>query len=221
MKITKRLAVLVLGVLFSLSFASEQDVNPPLGAWEMGVIVIDHRDKEATGFYVDTNLVLTAAHLSQSRVWKFYGCYPYWGWGPARGLMKLTPLMIDTDADLLLLKAEKSAPHIFRNFAEAKENDTVWVVGYQAGYNSAERASVARHVNTNWLALDQRIAPLGSGSPVINRNGDVIGMVIATDEFFTVFVPAGTITAFLERYYRTIERNEKTERNPDDPSARD
>ncbi len=202
----KRLSAIILGVLITVSLGAKSEVSPDFEAWKDGVIVINYMGREATGMYVDTYLVLTAAHLTKTGAWKFYGCYPFFGWSPKHGIIRLTPVVIDTTADLLLLKADKAAKRVFRVFEPARLDETVWVTGYQYGFLSCEQASVALNVATDVQALDQKIAPLGSGSPVVNVAGGVVGMVVATDEFFTYFVPAGTISTFIERYRRTNDQ---------------
>lgn len=205
----KRLSAIILGVLITVSLGAKSEVSPDFEVWKDGVIVINYMGREATGMYVDTYLVLTAAHLTKTGVWKFYGCYPFFGWSPKHGIISLVPVIIDTHADLLLLKADKAAKRAFRTFEPARRDEMVWVVGYQYGFLSCEQAGVALNMATDVQALDQRIAPLGSGSPVINVAGAVVGMVQATDEFFTYFVPAGAISTFIERHRRTNDKEQE------------
>ena len=208
----KRLPAVVLGVLLAVSFGAQSETVPNFEAWKDGVVAVNWLGREVTGMYVDTYLVLTAAHLTKTGIWKFYGCYQFWGWSPKQGLIRLTPIVIDISIDLLLLKADKPAKHVFAKLEPARKDESVWVVGYQYGFLSCEQAGVALNMATDVQALDQRIAPLGSGSPIVNVAGSVVGMVVSTDEFFTYFVPAGTISTFIERYRRSKNDEKEQER---------
>lgn len=205
-----RIPALVVSLMVIAAPLTSPEHTPPTDVWKKGVVVIDHNLKQTTGMFVGEGLVLTAAHITKAPVWKFYGCYPFWGWSEELGVFRLTPIAIDTRADVLLLRANVRGRHIFRRFAPAQDGEDAWAVGYQFGWLSAERASVCRHASIDYYGLDTKMAPLGSGSPVLNRGGDIIGMVVSTDEYFTLFVPAAILSDFLRRHeddQKNQERN--------------
>jgi len=155
------------------------------------VVFIRHRDETGqqstgTGFLVHKDgLVITCAHVVQSqprpgskisdKIWvRLYdGCVheaqrPY----------------CDSASDIALLKIDvREYPYLDVGLSPPKVGDEVLVIGYPLGRVLAEEPSVTRGIisavrfsNTAYQ-LDAAVNPGNSGGPVLNKDGDVLGVL--------------------------------------------
>ena len=146
-----------------------------------GVVqILNNRRGAGTGFFVAREgLILTNAHV-------VHQSYPRVQL-PNGERMSAQVLTFDPTIDLALLQVETvaAAPLVF---AEEKVKPGEWVlaVGYPWGMKSASTAGIvvqsralyqqAPSAVEEWIVSDLHLAPGNSGGPLVNRNGNVIGV---------------------------------------------
>lgn len=104
--------------------------------------------------------------------------------------------------DLLLVKVEHKPKFFFKNFKRAQLFEETWVFGFRG--TSGKALSSPGYITTNsyirgFLQTTASATFGNSGSPVINRGGDVLGVCIAgvRTSGDTLFVPATVVVEYL------------------------
>jgi S1-C subfamily serine protease len=156
--------------------------------------------KEGTGFLIGRpNYLLTAASLFTSR-----------SGGPVR--IKVSQQMEETasrDAQLvgldettglaLLRIAEPvSAPALKLSQGQIEPADNVSVLGFQSAHNLSVSVSLVVSKSAGLLSLDLSAASTMVGAPIIDNNGEVIGVLIRAGAPRSVGIPARSVSRFLE-----------------------
>lgn len=156
-----------------------------------------------SGILLDKGYVLTAAHVVS-------------GTENGRIFKVVSPVIIfddnskrtariekfDKKLDLALLQTGHKFPGV--TFGESPEKgDIIWIIGSSGGFrNSLKRGIVSNSTNED-LMTDTLVSPGDSGGPVLNDNGELVGLTQAmlltreTIYVYGVAVPIKTIKAFL------------------------
>lgn len=107
-----------------------------------------------------------------------------------------TLLAVNEAVDLALLRADVSTkPAIFRSARQVRLGDEVIVFGFPLLGDLSSQGNLTNGIVSALSGLDDdlsrlqmtaQIQPGNSGGPVMNRNGDIVGVVVETanDEFF-------------------------------------
>ena len=155
------------------------------------VVFIRHRDETGqqstgTGFLVHRDgLIITCAHVVQSqprpgskisdKIWvRLYdGC-----------VHEAQRHYCDSASDIALLKINvREYPYLDVETSAPKVGDEVLVIGYPLGRVLAEEPSVTRGIisavrfSNAAYQLDAAVNPGNSGGPVLNKDGDVLGVL--------------------------------------------
>ena len=114
-------------------------------------------------------------------------------------------VLVATDKvnDLAILKTNQVNHNFFKlSKDDAERLDEVTAVGYGFGKSMSDEIKTTRGVvsalsglgnNYSHLQIDAAIQPGNSGGPVINSNGDVIGVAVAKADAIAVFNYTGTL----------------------------
>ena len=101
---------------------------------------------------------------------------------------------VDTERDIALLKLDEQLRHGLR-FDEATVPSDVWLLGYADPPRVTSIPGIVRYVTENCIVIEVDTLPKPgmSGSPVLTREGKIVGIVIGiTEEEFVLAVPAMT-----------------------------
>lgn len=103
----------------------------------------------------------------------------------------------DSILDLSILTLNDSHKHNLSYFAteDSRPGDEVIFKGYINGDEVTTRKAKVKSANH----LDHPAVPGLSGSPVYNTAGNVVGMIIATDDVDAIMVPASTIRTVMAK----------------------
>lgn len=108
----------------------------------------------------------------------------------------------DRKLDLALLQTGHKFPGVVFG-ATPLRGDPIWIIGCSGGFhNSLKRGIVSNSTDTD-LMTDTLVSPGDSGGPVLNDNGELIGLTQAmllthgTLYVYGVAVPINTIKAFV------------------------
>ncbi|HBC8029298.1 TPA: serine protease SplC [Staphylococcus aureus] len=151
--------------------------------------------KDATGFVIGKNTIITNKHVSKDyKVGDRITAHPNGDKGNA-GIYKIKSISdYPGDEDISVMNIEEQAvergPKGFNfnenvqafNFAkDAKVDDKIKVIGYplpaQNSFKQFESTGTIKRIKDNILNFDAYIEPGNSGSPVLNSNNEVIGVV--------------------------------------------
>ncbi|BDV08399.1 trypsin-like serine peptidase [Staphylococcus aureus] len=151
--------------------------------------------KDATGFVIGKNTIITNKHVSKDyKVGDRITAHPNGDKGNG-GIYKIKNISDYPDnEDISVMNVEENAVErgangynfnenvqAFKFAKDAKVNDKIKVIGYplpaQNTFKQFESTGTVKSIKNNNLNFDAYIEPGNSGSPVLNSNNEVVGVV--------------------------------------------
>lgn len=151
--------------------------------------------KDATGFVIGKNTIITNKHVSKDyKVGDRITAHPNGDKGNG-GIYKIKNISDYPDnEDISVMNVEENAVErgangynfnenvqAFKFAKDAKVNDKIKVIGYplpaQNTFKQFESTGTVKSIKDNNLNFDTYIEPGNSGSPVLNSNNEVVGVV--------------------------------------------
>ncbi|HDK8590606.1 TPA: serine protease [Staphylococcus aureus] len=151
--------------------------------------------KDATGFVIGKNTIITNKHVSKDyKVADRITAHPNGDKGNG-GIYKIKNISDYPDnEDISVMNVEENAVErgangynfnenvqAFKFAKDAKVNDKIKVIGYplpaQNTFKQFESTGTVKSIKDNNLNFDAYIEPGNSGSPVLNSNNEVVGVV--------------------------------------------
>ncbi|WP_353437046.1 serine protease [Staphylococcus aureus] len=151
--------------------------------------------KDATGFVIGKNTIITNKHVSKDyKVDDRITAHPNGDKGNG-GIYKIKNISDYPDnEDISVMNVEENAVErgangynfnenvqAFKFAKDAKVNDKIKVIGYplpaQNTFKQFESTGTVKSIKDNNLNFDAYIEPGNSGSPVLNSNNEVVGVV--------------------------------------------
>lgn len=151
--------------------------------------------KDATGFVIGKNTIITNKHVSKDyKVGDRITAHPNGEKGNG-GIYKIKNISDYPDnEDISVMNVEENAVErgangynfnenvqAFKFAKDAKVNDKIKVIGYplpaQNTFKQFESTGTVKSIKDNNLNFDAYIEPGNSGSPVLNSNNEVVGVV--------------------------------------------
>ena len=196
---------LILGLFFSLSSAQETAENTEKSA---ETDLISEKAKESTvrlvggnfsiagigtGFFVDRDKIVTNIHvvavpglytaklINSKTVWR---------------IEEVTAF--DIKNDLVVLKiADEGTPLPLGNSDRVQIGESVYAVGFPANYKVTEGAIHSIQNNNKWFRMTVDVSAGNSGGPILNSEGEVIGVATAVYDSYSYAIPSNTVKALL------------------------
>ena len=158
------------------------------------VQVIDSEGTQGSGFFVAPNKIATAIHvvtgadLDTLRVRSGDTDYAI------RGV-----IAYDAQNDLVVLKVSgEGVPLVFGNSEAVRSGDTVFSVGYSLDrYNVVKSRVDSLQGSSTCIEVTSHIVPGSSGGPMLNTEGEVIGMNVAGSGFSGYAIVSNTLKILL------------------------
>ncbi|HCC5688438.1 peptidase S1 and S6, chymotrypsin/Hap [Staphylococcus aureus] len=151
--------------------------------------------KDATGFVIGKNTIITNKHVSKDyKVGDRITAHPNGDKGNG-GIYKIKNISdYPGNEDISVMNVEEQAVErgpngynfnenvqAFKFAKDAKVNDKIKVIGYplpaQNTFKQFESTGTVKSIKDNNLNFDAYIEPGNSGSPVLNSNNEVVGVV--------------------------------------------
>ncbi|HDL0566568.1 serine protease [Staphylococcus aureus] len=151
--------------------------------------------KDATGFVIGKNTIITNKHVSKDyKVGDRITAHPNGDKGNG-GIYKIKNISdYPGNEDISVMNVEENAVErgangynfnenvqAFKFAKDAKVNDKIKVIGYplpaQNTFKQFESTGTVKSIKDNNLNFDAYIEPGNSGSPVLNSNNEVVGVV--------------------------------------------
>ncbi|GAA5469974.1 serine protease SplC [Staphylococcus aureus] len=151
--------------------------------------------KDATGFAIGKNTIITNKHVSKDyKVGDRITAHPNGDKGNG-GIYKIKNISdYPGNEDISVMNVEENAVErgangynfnenvqAFKFAKDAKVNDKIKVIGYplpaQNTFKQFESTGTVKSIKDNNLNFDAYIEPGNSGSPVLNSNNEVVGVV--------------------------------------------
>ena len=203
------LCFLVLGLFLSFSdIALYAQETPEKAEQPTEIDIISDKTKESivhlvggnfsiagwgTGFFVDRDKIVTNIHvvavpglhtaklINSKTVWR---------------IEEVTAF--DIKNDLVVLKiADEGTPLPLRNSDRVQIGDSVYAVGFPDNYKVTEGVIHGIQKNNKWFRMTVDISAGNSGGPILNSEGEVIGVATAAYDSYSYAIPANTIKALL------------------------
>ncbi len=155
--------------------------------WDDGVAIVTANGLYGTGWWVGRNVMITAGHVVEYHegrvVTVIHGNFETTG----------TVIKVDRRRDIAIIRTESMPPnaHIFPLARELRKTETIYVIGYP--FELVQLEHDIHRLTTNprvaegtiaWIDTDDGIAEItahtdagNSGGPVVNQNGEVVGLV--------------------------------------------
>ena len=189
--------LLILGLLSACTQTPEQRAK------DATVLIVtgeaDGSIGNGSGFFVEDNKIVTSIHVVAGARLVFAV-----GKTKVYNIEKVTGY--DIDQDLVLLKVEGKGTPL--EISEAKINEPIFVTGYPGGTYDVTKGKVHGIRNSD---KQLRLVPEGfpenrgasvvsagnSGGPVLNSNGQVIGIAVSTAENFSFASPSIALKSLL------------------------
>ena len=148
-----------------------------------------------SGFFVQPDKIVTNLHViarpgpifaklsGEDAIWMVEGVTAY-----------------DMENDLVVLKVMGEGVPLSLGSSEiVKKGETVYAIGYPGGgeYKLAEGTVQNSHYQNKWLQTTADISKGNSGGPMLNGNGEVIGISTAVDGSYSYAVPSDTLKNLL------------------------
>ena len=147
-----------------------------------------------TGFFVDRDKIVTNIHvvavpglhtaklINSKTVWR---------------IEEVTAF--DIKNDLVVLKiADEGTPLPLGNSDKVQIGDSVYAVGFPAAnYKVTEGTIHSIQKNNKWFQMRVDISPGNSGGPILNSEGEVIGVATAAYDSYGYAIPANAVKALL------------------------
>jgi S1-C subfamily serine protease len=171
-------------IIFSIILLS-QIIKAP--EWSDGVVQLCWNGIiYATGFFVSQDgKIVTTSHLIPTI---FYKQFPVW----VRILeeeeifLQAKILNINRYTDVAILKVNYSPKFYFEKFSNPELNEKVIIIGFPYGWEKVDiKAKIIQDENKG-LGVNIFVLLGSSGSPVINLNGEIVGMIKGRKGFGTL-----------------------------------
>jgi S1-C subfamily serine protease len=163
----------------SARLSGQDDIH----AYKESVVVVETVDSRGTGFSIsDDGTIMTNHHVIEGEE-EVTVAFPEMGLFNA----EVTELYPDIDLAILEIEEEEDFPYLtLAEEAAFQENEEIYFIGNPLMFNGiANEGSIAGY--TNLSSWDESVVMLkapvyrgNSGSPVINHEGEVIGVIFAT-----------------------------------------
>ncbi len=160
--------------------------------------------KKGSGFFVKEDLIVTNIHV-------------------VAGVTSISAKVVDTNGntiknfnvegvksfdaknDLVILKiAGEETPHPIGNSDLVQSGDIVRAIGYPNGvYKVTEGPIHGVRASDKWLRLGFKTIQGNSGGPVLNRNGEVIGVSVGSSDSCSFAIPANVLKVLLAQTQET------------------
>ena len=198
------LFTLTLVFLISCAVVSQQNVSDKLPtltadlASEKGKTLVVRitggnliRIDAGSGFFIQADKIVTNLHViarpgpifaklsDADAIWMVEGVTAY-----------------DIENDLVVLKIMgEGIPLPLGSSKIVKKGETVYAIGYPGGgeYKLAEGTVQNSHYQNKWIQTTADISKGNSGGPMLNGNGEVIGISTAVDGSYSYAVPSDTL----------------------------
>lgn len=144
-----------------------------------------------SAFYIDRRgYLLTNYHVIQSEVDPEYKGFSRLFVIPAGSRGERIPARVvgwDRNLDIALLKVERSSDFVFSltDLPRVSQGDRVYVLGSPAGLESTVTSGIVSALERSFLPagtaiqIDAPVNPGNSGGPVLNSNGQLVGIIFA------------------------------------------
>lgn len=178
MRFTTFLALLLLVFFPSTYSASVYDIKksmPPVVIVESYTLPSNARSS-GTGFFVDSNHIVTNYHIIEHASHIRIKTYFHGSHFP----LTVKVIAQSRHLDIAILKTNLSYPHFARlNTSKVELGDDIFVIGnlYGLEFSVTKGSIVNKSKDNKMYFIDAVIHHGNSGSPVFNKNGDVIGMI--------------------------------------------
>lgn len=163
----------------SAKLSADDDVQ----SYKKAVVVIETDDSRGTGFSVDSGgVILTNAHVVEDEENVMVAFKD-------EGLFNAEVIASHPDIDLAVLQAETSEELPYLPLAESAtytEHESIYFIGNPLRFNRiANEGYILDYIQLkDWdkqvLMIEAPVYRGNSGSPIINKEGEVIGVVFAT-----------------------------------------
>ena len=197
---------LVSGLLLSCGRApqylvSEKPVAPTVDLTSEkirnAIVLIESENASGTGFFVAADKIATSIHVvapagpilvtfpDKSKNWTIEGVVAY-----------------DTKNKLVVLKiTEAGTPLPFGNSDILEIGTPISILGYSDGeFKSTDSSIQSIRKNNKWLRVNTTTAKETNGSPVLNNNGQVIGVIVPYGvSSYSYAIPSRALEALLDR----------------------
>ncbi len=197
--------LLVLALIFSLSYAQETAENTEKPS-ETDLISDKVKDSIVrivggnfsiagigTGFFVDRDKIVTNIHvvsvpgihtaklMNSETVWRIEEVVAF-----------------DIKNDLVVLKiADEGTPLLLGNSDRVQIGESVYAVGFPDKYKVTEGVIHSIQMNNKWFKMTGDISAGNSGGPILNSEGEVIGIAAAGYDSYGYAIPSNTVKALL------------------------
>ncbi|MDR5658398.1 serine protease [Serpentinicella sp. ANB-PHB4] len=192
------LGIMIMGPIFtnlslpSLEFLKESSQltqKPEIKEFQKSIVTIMVDNKRGTGFNIkEDGLIVTNAHVVEDResvIVSFYKGEIFQG--------KVSKVYEGIDLALIEIEAKKLPKLALGERLEINEEDEVLIIGNPLHYEAIANKGVVvgltkiKGTRESILLIDAPVNRGNSGSPVINDDGEVIGVIFATisDENFS------------------------------------
>lgn len=154
--------------------------------WDKGVAIVTADGYYGTGWWIDRNTMVTAAHVVE---YKYKTVRVIHGYFETTGRV----VSIDQKRDIAIIKTQSMPKdaYIFAIDKRVEKTETVYAIGYPYELMQLERDVYSLSANPriakgtiSWISPDIGIAEItvsvdagNSGGPVVNENGEVVGLV--------------------------------------------
>lgn len=188
----------LLGALFLFLLAACSS-TPNESVAYLSVKVDGEEIGSATGFAVSESEMVTSGHVCEAAL-------DYFGEVTSPRLGKLTMVAVDHDADLCVLTSRVPLkPLKIANYSQLKRGDKASIFGYPLGVGPLLTTGFVENpyyiiFDLPFLLVSVPAAPGNSGSPVLNEDGEVIGVLSMGPPFYPQLSFASTgsdLVAFL------------------------
>ena len=196
---------LFLMVFLSLTHAQETTEKPEV-ATEIDLISEKVKESTArlvggnfsiaglgTGFFVERDKIVTNIHvvavpglhtakvINRKTVWRIEDVAAF-----------------DLKNDLVVLKiADEGTPLTLGNSDEVKIGDPVYAVGFPDNYKVTEGVIHSIQKNNKWFQMTVHVSAGNSGGPILNSEGEVIGVAAAVYDSYSYAIPSNVVKALL------------------------
>lgn len=163
--------------------SAELSTDEEIKTYKEAVVVVETKESKGTGFSISKDgYILTNAHVVDEETMVTVSF-------PEKGLFNAEVVENYPDVDLAVLKTETEEELPYLNVAdtvEYEENESISFIGNPLAFNGiANKGTVIGYTQlADWdrpvLMIEAPVYRGNSGSPIINEDGIVIGVIFAT-----------------------------------------